>query len=404
MNRVLPFALGALALVALVPTSAEAQGPMWLVGEWGACSAPCGGGSRIRSWQCIDTDRGTVLPDSRCAGSKPPDQVESCNTFACTYSWSTGSFGACSASCGGGTQTRPVTCTRDADGATVPDANCTGMTRPADTQACNTEPCPYSWQVGALSACSAACGDGTQTRSVTCLDEGSGMTVADALCDPGSRPADMQACNDGACTYSWETGAFGACSAACGDGTQTRSVTCTADLDGMTVADSLCDAGSRPAESQSCNDGACTYSWATGDFGDCSEPCGGGTETRSVTCTADLDGATVDDSLCDSGTRPAESQACNEDPCPMPDGGVDPDAGTEGDAGVMAPDAAVSADDLGTSAPDASSADAAVAIDGGSDPRPSGDGCSCATEPANGASSAAFVLLALGLVWRRRER
>lgn len=66
-------------------------------------------------------------------------------------------------------------------------------------------------------------------------------------------------------TYSYETGSWGACSADCGGGTQTRTVTCrrrdatNASLDVQTVADSFCAAHglTKPAASQSCNTQAC---------------------------------------------------------------------------------------------------------------------------------------------------
>ncbi len=66
-----------------------------------------------------------------------------------------------------------------------------------------------------------------------------------------------------------------------------------------------------------CVSGACaawTYSWQTDSWGACSEPCGGGSQTRSVWCQRN-DGVTVADSYC-SSPKPATSQACNTQTCP----------------------------------------------------------------------------------------
>lgn len=58
----------------------------WSIGAWSACSAGCGGGTQTRTVQCKRSD-GTLLPDSVCAnmiGTKPAT-VQFCNTHTCTY-------------------------------------------------------------------------------------------------------------------------------------------------------------------------------------------------------------------------------------------------------------------------------------------------------------------------------
>ncbi|MFZ4462136.1 MAG: thrombospondin type-1 domain-containing protein [Patescibacteria group bacterium] len=57
-----------------------------------------------------------------------------------TYSWQTGNYGSCSATCGGGTQTRSVVCVMDQGGSVVADSYCTGP-KPTDSISCNPDPC-----------------------------------------------------------------------------------------------------------------------------------------------------------------------------------------------------------------------------------------------------------------------
>ena len=84
--------------------------------------------------------------------------------------------------------------------------------------------------------------------------------------------------------FMWRAALFsGPCSSTCGTGTRRRTVECV--LDGGVVTSVLCDASSRPAELEACNDHSlCTYYWLTLPWGACSNTCGTGTRQREVHC------------------------------------------------------------------------------------------------------------------------
>lgn len=56
-----------------------------------------------------------------------------------------------------------------------------------------------------------------------------------------------------------------------------------------------------------------TYTWVVGGFGACSVACGGGTQSQTVTCE-DSNGNAADSTLC-TGTEPPTSQTCNTQAC-----------------------------------------------------------------------------------------
>jgi len=98
-----------------------------------------------REWTC--NSPGTVQANCSSSDSTEVKIVcsagETCSNGACvssyTYSWKTGSWSACSVSCGAGSQTRDVYCQRN-DETKVEDSYCSG-TKPGTSQACDAGGC-----------------------------------------------------------------------------------------------------------------------------------------------------------------------------------------------------------------------------------------------------------------------
>jgi len=243
-----------------------------------------------------------------------------------TYSWKQGGFNVCTQTCGGGTQTQSVTCVQDGTTTVVTDSYCTG-TKPLTSQSCNTQACPvtYSWVASGFTACTVTCGGGIQTQTVTCVQDGTRTTVDSSNCaNSGTKPLTQQTCNTQSCgmptTFSWKQNGFGVCTVTCGGGTQTQTVVCVRDGTTTTVADTNCDAASKPVTQKTCNTQACstpaTFSWVAGGFTACTVTCGGGTQTQKVTCVQDGTHTTVDESNCVASTKPRTLLPCNTQSCP----------------------------------------------------------------------------------------
>ncbi|CAH1271435.1 FCGBP [Branchiostoma lanceolatum] len=194
-----------------------------------ACSVTCGVGTQPLRRTC--TNPAPANGGANCAG--PADQIGTCNTgvpcpVVVNGGWSAWNpLTACIGTCGVGTQTWRRTCTNPApaNGGTF----CAG---PADeTRTCNTGvPCPVNggWSAwNPLTACSVACGVGTQTWRRTCTNPP--PAFGGAFC---VGPADYTgACNTGVpCPVNGGWSAWSplsACIGTCGFGTQTWRRTCT---------------------------------------------------------------------------------------------------------------------------------------------------------------------------------
>lgn len=93
----------------------------------------------------------------------------------------------CSATCGGGTQTRSIT----------QYPNSTGTPCPPEselTRTCNTQPCPINCILGEWTPCSVTCGGGTQTRGITQYPNATGTPC------PTDQSAYKRSCNTQSCT------------------------------------------------------------------------------------------------------------------------------------------------------------------------------------------------------------
>ena len=298
-----------------------------------------------------------------------------------TYSWQTGAWSACTASCGGGTSSRSVTCVASTGGS-VSALYCSGTAEPSASQSCNTAACacscsgctstfsniPFNGQQNVVIQCNAGSGPnyigvevvnvqstdrslfrvftrdvaspwpiytaGSALSSTTCYkmpNSGGSWTVladewqfaVEVLCDtPSGCSVEYNVAGWGcyinndptypgpsasvslttATTYSWQQATNTGCTASCGGGVVNVTYQCE-DGYGHVINSPQCSSITKPA-AVACNTQACiTYSWQTSAWGTCTATCGGGSQTRSVSCQSST-GATVSNGYC-SGSSPA---------------------------------------------------------------------------------------------------
>uniref|UniRef100_A0A8C3XZD1 Papilin, proteoglycan like sulfated glycoprotein n=1 Tax=Catharus ustulatus TaxID=91951 RepID=A0A8C3XZD1_CATUS len=245
-----------------LPLQGQASGYSWSYSSWSECSSECGGGFQSRLVFCtIDNE---IYPDYMCRNKPQPDNNRTCGHQPCpqTKRWKTGEWGSCSASCGGGTQTRSVYCVAF-DGQSwqgvVDDTECMAFAQqPRRSQPCNVRQCA-TWSTGPWSQCSASCGEGVQTRTVTCRTQ-QGAQAQDFACLMEPKPSATQPCLKENCIQEigWHVGDWGLCSKSCDSGIRTRQVIC-ADGDSKFYSPETCKAiqPQKPATLGSCNTQPC---------------------------------------------------------------------------------------------------------------------------------------------------
>uniref|UniRef100_A0AAQ5ZHR0 ADAMTS like 1 n=1 Tax=Amphiprion ocellaris TaxID=80972 RepID=A0AAQ5ZHR0_AMPOC len=172
----------------------------WRVDAWSPCSATCGGGTQTRSVRCMKGPHGRSrqAENRQCLGTgRRPSNTRMCNLLPCTR-WAATSWGPCHGQCVGpsvSTHHRHVYC-QDTNGTKVSYRMCSGLQRPSSVRNCSTEACALQWRVGPWTQCTATCGrHGFQSRQVTCTHLRTGKTTREHHCMWRPRPPSWQRCN-----------------------------------------------------------------------------------------------------------------------------------------------------------------------------------------------------------------
>uniref|UniRef100_A0A7N6AZH9 BPTI/Kunitz inhibitor domain-containing protein n=1 Tax=Anabas testudineus TaxID=64144 RepID=A0A7N6AZH9_ANATE len=242
-----------------LPNGRSREGYYWSYGSWSSCSRECGSGYQSRLVFCtIDNE---AYPDYLCASLPRPQSNRTCNPHPCpqTRSWKTGEWNTCSVTCGGGSQVRSVQCVlHDASGPrVVEDAVCAAYAEaPPTLQTCNMHKCA-EYRVTRWSTCSVTCGSGEQTREVTCVGS-DGTRLDETFCSTLLLPPAVQPCEMAACPkqISWHVGAWGLCSRSCGSGSRERQVICSDQERNLYPVDQ-CRAHPKPSTVEHCNTQSC---------------------------------------------------------------------------------------------------------------------------------------------------
>ena len=249
--------------------------------SFGECSATCGGGEQSQTRTC--TNPAPQFGGADCIGSA--ENIQACNVHSCPINggWSGwGEFGECSATCGGGEQSQIRICANPAP--QYGGAYCYGASE--NIQACNEQACPIDggWsEFSAFDGCSATCGGGEQSQTRACTNPAPQFGGADCV---GSAE-NIEACNEQACPIDggWsDFSAFDECSATCGGGEQAQTRACTNPEPQFGGADCV---GS-VENIQACNEQACPIDGGWSDFSafdECSATCGGGEQAQTRACT-----------------------------------------------------------------------------------------------------------------------
>ncbi|XP_046998769.1 papilin isoform X1 [Schistocerca americana] len=291
----------------------------WIPGEFSDCTVTCGGGFQVRNVSCIRRKDGLVVPNDLCDPSLEPRRNESCGTDPCLPEWSVGDWSSCSATCGGGVQTRPVYCERIVSNnlpSIVDEEQCLEVLglKPLTSQPCNQDVVCPTWHVGPWRPCDRLCGEGRHRRRVRCYRRVDGRieVLHDSSCSP-DKPDEEKPCLLRPCEgVDWILSEWSGCENKCGLTFETREAHCVSEA-GVSYPEKFCqpyllEELKRPCKSPR----PCDHEWFASQWSDCSAECGTGIQTRKVFCGA-FDGdrvKRVDNENCDLSRKYEEVRNC----------------------------------------------------------------------------------------------
>ena len=296
--------------------------------DWSACSEQCDGGVRSRTFSVAvaAAQGGAACEAEHMATQETSCNVETCDTMLdCIGSWV--SWSACSVPCGGGTRSRTYRIeTREQNGGSAATCDIEASRAPAQVEACNEHACPVDCrgEWGQFVGCDDPCVHNAMAerryrvttpaafggRATTCVaNDGA---IQRTPCDRSGCPAN--------CTGYW--GEWDDCSVPCGDGghrTRTYFVTQQA-RNGGSAATCEAEAGAEEVAHHGCNADIICPVDCEGSFSEwagCSTTCGEGTQTRTYSVTtAAAHGGRTDSCVYPSNTV-EERECLNHTECPV---------------------------------------------------------------------------------------
>ncbi|XP_030627616.1 thrombospondin type-1 domain-containing protein 7B [Chanos chanos] len=312
-----------------VPCPLDCRLSEWSV--WSPCSAPCGGGVKVRSQWLREKpfNGGSPCPKLNFKNQAQVSEVLPCHTECSQHVWETEPWSTCTIhssnmpgadekqpACGDGVQTRKVRCikrTGENQGENVAESLCRQEEPPITTQSCLI-PCPAHcvtthWSQWSL--CPVSCDQSMlrwRTRSVLRLPE-NGHTCPELN---QTQPCTL---NSTCLTYTYTYSDWSTCqiseNAVCGPGIKTRLLNCVRS-DGRLVELSMCkEWGPSRGKLQVpceviCSVNCLLSAWSP--WSPCSHTCG--SQSQMIRSRVVLQEA-------GEGGRPCPSQLSQTKPCPI---------------------------------------------------------------------------------------
>ncbi|RNA19970.1 A disintegrin and metallo ase with thrombospondin motifs 20, partial [Brachionus plicatilis] len=285
----------------------------WRASDWYDCSKTCGAGERKRNLYCV-FNKSHIVSRYLCDTEKMPNEFESCNMHSCPF-WLPGSWNECIGTCEKGKRNRTLYCMYQDKKAE--ESLCVDLARPQEEEECELAEC-FKWKTNDWSECSATCGVGYQTRSITCQllrkeinrfsdnqwyfrissDVLTMENADDSKCDSRIKPLDQQECFSHLPCPEWRTTKWSYCN--CNSGLRKRFVYCSSNIQ------SDCPIKEKPASFENCT---CSGFWKVSRWSECSGGCNFGWEHRNVTCV-DRQGQVLNPLECLNRSKPKNRRRC----------------------------------------------------------------------------------------------